>query len=81
MIEFHRGCRHGHVTFSVTTRDGLVVERLNGPAIESDRDEAIAQMRDRLAAICIERNHAWADDELILQVVTANCAMAVDEQG
>ncbi|MDJ0276311.1 hypothetical protein QLH51_05800 [Sphingomonas sp. 2R-10] len=77
-VEFLPGCATGTIDFAVTTRDGLSVEAIGGEqAAQTERDAAIATMRDRLAAICIER--AATDsmtDELTLYEIQAACTKA-----
>lgn len=76
--EFHTGSRIGHITFDVTTRDGIHVERLIGATYKSDVEAAVAAMRDKLAAICIERHHPMGTDELMLQTLRVSCTAGID---
>lgn len=79
VVEFQPGCDIGSIDFAVTTRDGLHVEAIDGElASRSERELAIAGMRDRLAAICIEQaDTGAADDELTLCTVQALCSKAI----
>ena len=62
--EFKDGYNRGLLTFTVNVRDGLHVERTaGGIASEQEVAKATAAMRDRIAAIRLERHLRSSDDE------------------
>lgn len=80
VAQFRDGCRQGEITFEVTTADGLHVERIDGSTSQPDRRQGLATMRDKIAAICIERHAVQGDEDLLLFTLTVECAAAVDEE-
>ncbi len=85
--EFLKGENRGELVFSVMVRDGIRVERADGnDAGTNERVTAVAAMRDRIAAIRLERHLAThdsnlprADDEVPLAVVTCEAVRATDD--
>jgi hypothetical protein len=84
--EFHEGLTSGSIAFLVTLRDGFEVEKINGgPVTNSEKVSAVALMRNKLAAIRIERHlthgsddAARADDEIHLASVVCSAVQASD---
>jgi hypothetical protein len=81
--EFREGRERGKLTFAVTVRDGLHVERIGGGvASETEKDRAEAAMRDRIAAIRLERHlgrsESRPDGEMPIAAVTCEVVRAAD---
>jgi hypothetical protein len=83
--EFKEGHDRGLLTFTVTVRDGLHVERLSGGiASGTEVAQASAAMRDRIAALRLERHlrspdsKGRADEEMPIASVTCEVVRAVD---
>jgi hypothetical protein len=83
--EFKEGYDHGLLTFTVTVRDGLHVERTGGGiASGSEVARAAAAMRDRIAALRLERHlrssdhEGRADEEMPIATVTCEVVRAAD---
>jgi hypothetical protein len=76
--EFLQGRERGFLTFAVTVRDGIHVERIGGGvANRSEEGKAVATMRDGIAALRLERHLRWSnnigstsDDEMPVATVT-----------
>lgn len=86
LVEFRRGCKRATLTFVVTVRDGLHVERMDGGAVsKGEATKAESAMRDRIAAIRLERHLGMPDDEGSadeeIPIATVNCEIecAADE--
>ena len=78
-VEFVPGALAGSVRFEVSVRDGLRVDRVDEASFTvSDQEAAIEAMRDRLAALCIERYAASDAEEMTVCALHATCRAAVD---
>lgn len=80
-VHFPRGTGEGTILFDVTTRDGLRVEREDGSgATLSERESAVLNMKDRLAALCIENAERRSLSEMVLASVSVRCSAAHDAE-
>jgi hypothetical protein len=84
--EFKDGYDRGLLTFTVTVRDGLHVERTGGGiASGAEVAKAAVAMRDRIAALRLERHLRSSDDEgradgeMPIATVTCEVVRAVDD--
>ena len=86
--EFLEGRQRGILTFAVTVRDGIHVERMDGEIATNDEAaKAIANMRDSIAAIRLERHLGWsdgvggaADDEMPVATVICEVVQAAEDE-
>jgi hypothetical protein len=84
--EFLDGQERGTMTFEVTVRGGLYVERESGGmANRTDEERAVAKMRDSIAALRLERHLATSNasesrtnDEMVLATTTCEFLRAAD---
>jgi hypothetical protein len=85
--EFLEGNARGILTFTVTVRDGVHVQRIDGGTASSDeKNEAEMAMRDRIAAIRLEHylgkangNKCKGDDEIPIAAAICEVVRAADE--
>jgi hypothetical protein len=86
--EFHEGQNRGELTFTVTVRDGIHVEQVgNGNASRDEKAEAFTLMRNKIAALRIERHldqisdgKGLVDGELPIALVKCEVVRAVEEK-
>lgn len=79
-VEFLPGSSTGSIRFEVSVRDGLRVDRIDETSFGiSDQEAAIEAMRDRLAALCIERSEAADTEEMAVYALNTTCHAAVDD--
>jgi hypothetical protein len=72
-VQFEEGQNHGELTFVVTVRDGLLVERVDGSSTSrTDSDRATMMMRNRIAALEVGAPHG-IEHSLMARRRNANC--------
>jgi hypothetical protein len=84
--EFRKGSEHGVLTFTVSVRDGLHIERIGGgSAGEAEVADAVTVMRNRIAAIRLERcigrlnDDGRPDNELPIAMVRCEVVKAIED--